>query len=120
MLRLNKIDLIAILLPSLGYFAIALTSSINLGYRHLLPVLPFFFVFIATTQHSALSTSAPALRATPHVPPSSSSFYSGSPSPHSSSSPISWPFLTLWRVAQIMAGRVWWIATWIGGRTSLG
>ena len=35
-----------ILLPPLGYFAIALTTSVNLGYRHLLPVLPFLFVFI--------------------------------------------------------------------------
>ncbi|MBX3057010.1 MAG: phospholipid carrier-dependent glycosyltransferase [Anaerolineae bacterium] len=37
----------ALLIPALGYFAIALTSEINLGYRHLLPVLPFTAVFIA-------------------------------------------------------------------------
>ncbi len=48
-LRPDRIDLVALLIPSLGYFAIALTSNINLGYRHLLPVLPFLFVFIATT-----------------------------------------------------------------------
>jgi hypothetical protein len=37
----------ALLIPPLGYFAIALTSEINLGYRHLLPILPFTAVFIA-------------------------------------------------------------------------
>ncbi len=37
----------ALLIPAVGYFAIALTSEINLGYRHLLPVLPFTAVFIA-------------------------------------------------------------------------
>ena len=39
----------ALLIPALGYFAIALTTDINLGYRHLLPILPFLYVFIATT-----------------------------------------------------------------------
>lgn len=39
----------ALLIPALGYFAIALTSEINLGYRHLLPILPFFAVFIANS-----------------------------------------------------------------------
>jgi hypothetical protein len=40
---------IFLLLPALGYFAIALTTDINLGYRHLLPILPFLYVFIAAT-----------------------------------------------------------------------
>lgn len=39
-------DSAALLLPSIGYFAFALTTDINLGYRHLLPVLPFFAVWI--------------------------------------------------------------------------
>lgn len=38
-----------LLIPAIGYFAFALTTDINLGYRHLLPVLPFLFVFIAVT-----------------------------------------------------------------------
>ncbi len=38
-----------LLLPPLGYFAFALTTDINLGYRHLLPVLPFLAVFTAVT-----------------------------------------------------------------------
>jgi len=29
------------------YFAIALTQPFNIGYRHLLPILPFVFVFIS-------------------------------------------------------------------------
>jgi hypothetical protein len=36
------------LLP-LGYAAFALSTDINLGYRHLLPILPFIAVFIAVT-----------------------------------------------------------------------
>ena len=35
-----------VVLPPLGYFAIALTTSVNLGYRHLLPILPFLFVLV--------------------------------------------------------------------------
>lgn len=60
--RARVVDAAALLIPSLGYFAIALTSSINLGYRHLLPILPFLYVFIATTltpsaiRHSPLAT----------------------------------------------------------------
>lgn len=56
------VDAAALLIPPLGYFTIALTSSINLGYRHLLPILPFLYVFIATTltpfaiRHSPLVT----------------------------------------------------------------
>ncbi|MCB8954307.1 MAG: phospholipid carrier-dependent glycosyltransferase [Ardenticatenales bacterium] len=41
------IDAAVLLIPPLGYFAIALTSDINLGYRHLLPLLPFLAVFVA-------------------------------------------------------------------------
>ncbi|MCP4427152.1 MAG: phospholipid carrier-dependent glycosyltransferase [Chloroflexi bacterium] len=46
--HITAVDLAALLIPSLGYFAIALTTDINLGYRHLLPILPFFAVFIAS------------------------------------------------------------------------
>ena len=67
-----------LLLPPLTYFAISLVSPLNIGYRHLIPLLPFLALFIATTlsrsafqpvsilagqpvsqsaaQHSALST----------------------------------------------------------------
>lgn len=37
-----------LLIPALGYFAIALTTDINLGYRHLLPVLPLLVIFAAS------------------------------------------------------------------------
>ncbi|HUK91681.1 MAG TPA: phospholipid carrier-dependent glycosyltransferase, partial [Blastocatellia bacterium] len=37
---------IAILLtPVVIYFALAISSPLNIGYRHLLPILPFLFVF---------------------------------------------------------------------------
>lgn len=39
------LDLAALLVPPIGYFAIALTTDINLGYRHILPILPFLYVF---------------------------------------------------------------------------
>lgn len=42
--RLWRQDL-TVLAPAIIYFAVALTSKMNLGYRHLLPVLPLLFVF---------------------------------------------------------------------------
>lgn len=46
---LNRQSSIFLLLPALGYFAFALTTDINLGYRHILPTLPFWVVFTAVT-----------------------------------------------------------------------
>ncbi len=46
---LSLLDQAALLIPGLGYFAIALATDINLGYRHLLPVLPFLWVWTATS-----------------------------------------------------------------------
>ncbi len=42
-------DLAALLIPPVGYLALAMTSEVNLGYRHLLPLLPFLVVFAAVT-----------------------------------------------------------------------
>ncbi len=36
-----------LLIPILTYFAISLTSALNIGYRHLLPILPFLYLLIA-------------------------------------------------------------------------
>ena len=38
-----------LLLPALIYFLFSLTSSLDIGYRHLLPMLPFLFLFAAVT-----------------------------------------------------------------------
>jgi hypothetical protein len=38
-------DELALALFPLTYGALSLTSSINIGYRHLLPILPFLFIF---------------------------------------------------------------------------
>lgn len=46
---LSALDISALLVPALGYFTIALTTDINLGYRHILPVLPYLIVFAAAT-----------------------------------------------------------------------
>ncbi len=43
------LSLAALLIPALGYFAFALTTEINLGYRHILPTLPFLIVFTAVS-----------------------------------------------------------------------
>lgn len=36
-------------LPPLAYFLITLFTPLNIGYRHLLPMLPFLYLFIATS-----------------------------------------------------------------------
>lgn len=46
---LTALDQAALLIPGLGYFAFALTTDINLGYRHLLPVLPFLWTWTAVS-----------------------------------------------------------------------
>ncbi len=35
----------SLLVPPLAYLAVSVNSSLNIGYRHILPVLPFAFVF---------------------------------------------------------------------------
>ncbi len=37
----------ALLIPPLAYLAASVKGDLNIGYRHVLPVLPFVFVFIA-------------------------------------------------------------------------
>ncbi len=51
-------DVVALLLPPAGFFAIALTTSVNLGYRHLLPILPFLYVYIGVVAGGALCAVA--------------------------------------------------------------
>jgi len=36
-----------LLLPILAYFALSMASALNIGYRHLLPVLPFVYMLIS-------------------------------------------------------------------------
>lgn len=45
---------LAVLLPPLAYFAASMTSHINIGIRHLLPVYPFFYVLTASALVKAL------------------------------------------------------------------
>jgi hypothetical protein len=49
----------ALLALPLLYLAVSLTSGINIGYRHLLPALPFLFVWVARL---ASQTTRPVLR----------------------------------------------------------
>lgn len=36
-----------LLFPALCYFLLAMNSSLNIGYRHLLPILPFLYILVA-------------------------------------------------------------------------
>ena len=48
--RIDDDEIVAwsvLLIPALGYLAIALTTTVNLGYRHLLPIVPLLIVFAA-------------------------------------------------------------------------
>ncbi|MET0626406.1 MAG: glycosyltransferase family 39 protein [Pyrinomonadaceae bacterium] len=45
--RDRKREMLFLLLPSLAYFTLSMTSSLNIGVRHLLPVYPFFIVVAA-------------------------------------------------------------------------
>ena len=42
-------DYIILLLPVVIYFGVSLTSSLNIGYRYLLPTLPFLWLFTAVS-----------------------------------------------------------------------
>ncbi|WP_420631971.1 phospholipid carrier-dependent glycosyltransferase [Candidatus Leptofilum sp.] len=42
-------DLLFLLLPTMVYLSVSLTSSLNIGYRHLLPILPFLWLFTAVS-----------------------------------------------------------------------
>ena len=46
MFRYLKPALALVLLP-VAYFAVSLRSTLNIGYRHILPVLPFLFIVIS-------------------------------------------------------------------------
>lgn len=55
--RERGFDVAALLIPALGYFAIALTTDINLGYRHLLALLPFLYVLAGAVVGEALGVA---------------------------------------------------------------
>jgi 4-amino-4-deoxy-L-arabinose transferase-like glycosyltransferase len=50
-------EMLFLLLPSLLFFAISLTSEINIGIRHILPVYAFFIVVAASGAYSAAQKS---------------------------------------------------------------
>ncbi|PID86588.1 MAG: hypothetical protein CSB13_03650 [Chloroflexi bacterium] len=60
--RVLLLDDMVLLMPALGYFAFALTTDINLGYRHLLPILPFLAVFTANGVAPVLRPSRNKIR----------------------------------------------------------
>jgi hypothetical protein len=40
----HGVEKLAVWIPPLALFAVSLTSTLNIGYRHILPVLPFIYV----------------------------------------------------------------------------
>ncbi len=45
--RKHPREMLFLLLPALAYFAISLTSGLNMGIRHILPIYPFFIIVAA-------------------------------------------------------------------------
>ena len=50
---------LSLLLFPLGYAAVSLASGINIGYRHLLPILPFLYVAIGCCAAASVSPRPP-------------------------------------------------------------
>ena len=50
----------AVTIPPLIYFTIATTSRINIGIRHVLPVYPFIFIFVAAALFRSRGPALPA------------------------------------------------------------
>ena len=59
---LTMLDSAALLLPALGFFMVALTTDINLGYRHILPIFPFLVIFAAAAIGAGTKISLPRRR----------------------------------------------------------
>jgi 4-amino-4-deoxy-L-arabinose transferase-like glycosyltransferase len=59
--REKRRELMFLLVPPLLYFAVSLTSGINIGVRHILPVYPFFIV-VAAAGAVAACRKYPVLR----------------------------------------------------------
>lgn len=64
-LRKPRRDDLFLLVPPLAYLLVSITSSLNIGYRHLLPMLPFLAVHVARLAPSPapLVALSPRLRA---------------------------------------------------------
>jgi hypothetical protein len=65
--RRRTSDELTLALFPLTYGALSLTSTINIGYRHLLPILPFLFVWLSRLTHHASRITHHASRITHHV-----------------------------------------------------
>jgi 4-amino-4-deoxy-L-arabinose transferase-like glycosyltransferase len=65
-LRCPQRDDLFLLFPPVAYFLISMTSNFNIGYRHLLPVLPFLAVHIGRLTNLPLhqSTNLPTYQST--------------------------------------------------------
>lgn len=56
-------DRFRIIMPALLYFGASMTSSVNLGLRHVLPIYPFLFVFAGLLTHVRFRRFTVAFRA---------------------------------------------------------
>ncbi len=53
----------AVIIPAVFYFTLSLTSHVNIGFRHLLPVLPFLFIALSAFVLGPLRARFPAAAA---------------------------------------------------------
>lgn len=60
--RATRLPALFLLLPALLYFLLSLQSGLNIGYRHLLPMLPFLLLLVSglAAQPSPAASSQPA------------------------------------------------------------
>jgi len=63
--RRNLFDRLFLLIPPTVFLLVSMTSHINIGYRHVLPVLPFLLVYAS----QLVASSAPARRDLSEDPP---------------------------------------------------
>lgn len=61
--RQTRARALYLLLPALGYFLVSMQSGLNIGYRHLLPVLPFLYLLGAglAARPGAAAEASPAM-----------------------------------------------------------
>lgn len=59
---------VALLVPFLFFFAMAVASSLNIGYRHLLPIIPLLIIFVSGAASSQFGSAQSDSSARPRGP----------------------------------------------------
>lgn len=67
-------EAVRVLIPVALYFAMSLNSSLNIGYRHLLPILPLLFIFAGQTENLLKRDKLPSTQNTEGESPRAAGF----------------------------------------------